>query len=255
MTIQFTETDKYYFVRKPHGIPTTFGSQFSYVEKIASENPPFFASLTQHFSADEEYGLLNRLDNDTAGFLYFAKTKSIKEEYKKLQDDQKINKIYIANLQGRVDIERTAEKHEELEITNYELWEKNGVLEFGVEHIEWIDIAKIKEFLAEKWEKKWLVVTYPIMHHIHDDIRMVAMRMVKDYNKWRGEKHRVETTLFPIKYNEEDNTTLCLVVIHQWIRHQIRVHCSSVGYPVAKDRLYGKRDGWGDLQLWSVGIV
>lgn len=255
MTIQFTETDKYYFVRKPHGIPTTFGSQFSFVEKIVSENPPFFAPLAQHFSAEEEYWLLNRLDNDTAGFLYFAKTKDIKEEYKKLQDEQKINKLYIANLDGRVDIERTAEKHEELGITNYELQEKNSVLEFGVEHIEWEDVASIKDFFAEKWEKKGLTITYPIMHHIHDDIRMVAMRIPKDYNKWRGEKHRVETTLFPIKYNEADNTTLCLVMIHQWIRHQIRVHCASVGYPVAKDRLYGKRDGGGDMQLWSVGIL
>lgn len=255
MTIQYTESDKYYFVRKPHGIPTTFGSQFSFVEKIVAWNPPFFASLTQHFSAEEEYWLLNRLDNDTAGFLYFAKTKSIKEEYKRLQDEQKINKMYIANLQGRVDIERTAEKHEELGTTNYEVWEKNSVFEFWVEHIEWEYVTNVKEFLAEKWEKKWLVVTYPIMHHIHDDIRMVAIRIPKDFNKWRGEKHLVETTIFPIKYNEDDNTTLCAVLIHQWIRHQIRVHCDSIWYPIVKDRLYGKRDWGGDLQLWSIGIV
>jgi 23S rRNA-/tRNA-specific pseudouridylate synthase len=59
------------------------------------------------------------LDNDTAGFLYFAKTKIIKEEYKKMQDAHQITKVYIANLQGRVDVERTAEKHNELLITNY----------------------------------------------------------------------------------------------------------------------------------------
>jgi 23S rRNA-/tRNA-specific pseudouridylate synthase len=62
---------------------------------------------------------LNRLDNDTAGFLYFAKTKSIKEEYKKLQDEQQITKVYIANVEGRVDVERTVEKHEELRSTLY----------------------------------------------------------------------------------------------------------------------------------------
>ena len=278
MTIQFTETDKYYFVRKPHGIPTTFGSQFSYVEKIVSENPPFFASLTQHFSADEEYGLLNRLDNDTAGFLYFAKTKNIKKEYKKLQDEQMINKLYIANLEGRVDVERTAEKHEELRVTEFYLrhpewnegsrqktsipWDSSALPQNDgsiINYALWTinlsqqEIDSITNVF--KWHTKWLVITYPIMHHIHDDIRMVAIRIPKDYNKWRGEKHRVETTLFPIQYNEEDNTTLCLITIHQGIRHQIRVHCDSVWYPVAKDKLYGKWGGGWDLQLWSIGIL
>ncbi len=255
MTIKRTETDKYYFVRKPHGIPTTFGSQFSYVEKIVSENPPFFGSLTQQFNAEDEYWLLNRLDNDTAWFLYFAKTKERKREYKKLQDDLKVNKVYIANLQGRVDIEKTAEKHPELRVTNYELREKNSVLHFWVTQIDGVNIWTIKEFIADEWVKKWLVIPYPIMHHIHDDIRMVPIRISKDFNKWRGEKHMVETMIIPIQYDEETNTTLCVIVIHQWIRHQIRVHCASIWYPVAKDRLYGKWGGWGDLQLWSVGII
>ena len=55
MTIQRAEINQYYFVRKPHGIPTTLGSQFSFLEKIEQEQPLFFIDVAQEFTREEEY--------------------------------------------------------------------------------------------------------------------------------------------------------------------------------------------------------
>jgi 23S rRNA-/tRNA-specific pseudouridylate synthase len=209
----------------------------------------------QQFTAAEEYWLLNRLDNDTAGFLYFAKDKGIFETYKILQAKQRVNKYYVATLDGRVDIARTANKHPELLIT-HEWLQGNQVKEI-IDYGLWImslsqyEKDTLSQFFSSHHE--WLVINYPIMHHTHDDIRMVAIRISKDVNKWRGEKHMVKTVIYPVSYNEVKNTTLCLVAIHQWIRHQIRVHANSVGYAIVGDRLYGKQLDW-ELQLWSIGF-
>jgi 23S rRNA-/tRNA-specific pseudouridylate synthase len=40
------------------------------------------------------------LDNETAGFLYFAKTQEAFDKYRQLQSEGKINKWYIAQIQG-----------------------------------------------------------------------------------------------------------------------------------------------------------
>jgi len=52
----------------------------------------------KEFGKDKEFGLLNRLDNETAGFLYFAKSKEAFEKYRRLQSEGKVNKRYIAQI-------------------------------------------------------------------------------------------------------------------------------------------------------------
>lgn len=69
-----------------------------------------FEYLTRMFSREEEYGLVNRLDNDTAGFLYFAKTPEIKEKYKKLQKSNAFYKLYVCDVYGKVSLEKTRDK-------------------------------------------------------------------------------------------------------------------------------------------------
>jgi 23S rRNA-/tRNA-specific pseudouridylate synthase len=61
---------------------------------------PFLDRQLKIFSKENELGLLNRLDNDTAGFLYFAKNNEAYERYKKLQSQGKVHKRYIAQIQG-----------------------------------------------------------------------------------------------------------------------------------------------------------
>jgi len=51
------------------------------------------------FGKEKELGLLNRLDNETAGLLYFAKTQEAFDKYRHLQSEGKINKWYIAQIQ------------------------------------------------------------------------------------------------------------------------------------------------------------
>jgi 23S rRNA-/tRNA-specific pseudouridylate synthase len=94
--MQYIENDQYYFVRKPHGIPTTFGSQFSFLEQLEQERDSFFEQQSKEFNKAEEYGLLNRLDNDTAGYIYFAKTHKAKDAYLEKQQAKQYTKYYIA---------------------------------------------------------------------------------------------------------------------------------------------------------------
>lgn len=253
MTIQRVETADYYFVRKPHGIPTTFGSQFSFLEEIEQSKPLFFTELSKEFTKEEEFWLLNRLDNDTAGFIYFAKNHKVKNYYLQLQQEKKFTKYYIAIVAWKVDVERTVAKHPELlskqetvsipvDMRTIAQWEMQQHPD--MQHISMLTIPST-------WDS--LVVTYPIMHHTHDDVRMVPIRIPKDEHKWRGEKHYVETRIIPVSYDEEANTTTCLIGIQQGIRHQIRAHLASVWYPIVWDILYGKNaDTY--LHLWSVWV-
>jgi 23S rRNA-/tRNA-specific pseudouridylate synthase len=58
----------------------------------------FTKNQLTNFTKEQEYGLLNRLDNDTSGFLYFAKNNNIFSEFKTLQKQEKVNKIYYAKV-------------------------------------------------------------------------------------------------------------------------------------------------------------
>lgn|GEM_PF-3670247 len=48
------EDDYMYYARKPHGIPTTFGSQFSFLEALQNERSPFFVQLADVRTFEEE---------------------------------------------------------------------------------------------------------------------------------------------------------------------------------------------------------
>lgn len=52
------------------------------------------------FGKDQELWLLNRLDNETAWFLYFAKTQEAFDRYRQIQSEGKVHKRYIAQIKG-----------------------------------------------------------------------------------------------------------------------------------------------------------
>lgn len=119
--------DDFYVLWKPNTLPTTFGKEVCFLDILLGKEtqpdtdfsiPKFLVpyidlpdfkpcilkqSLIQHqlavFGKEEELGLLNRLDNETAGFLYFAKTEESFEKYRQLQAEGKIHKWYIAQIQ------------------------------------------------------------------------------------------------------------------------------------------------------------
>jgi len=98
--------DKYfYYFRKPCGIPSTYGNEKCFLDYlIVSDDKNIQAIMLwqrEFFSKQDEYGLVNRLDNDTTWLLYIAKTPLFKEKYKQAQKDWKIEKYYVADVYGK----------------------------------------------------------------------------------------------------------------------------------------------------------
>lgn len=104
--------------------------------------------------------------------------------------------------------------------------------------------------------KNWNVIDYPIMHHRYNDDRMVVIRWEEDKKKWKWNIHEVATEICEFEYNSKENLSTIVVKIHRWIRHQIRIHLSSIGYPICGDGLYckSKNKNFDKLQLFSVGM-
>lgn len=98
------EDSYFYYFWKPHDIPSTFGKQKSFLDHLLESKDLFVAQIVDYlqdmFGLEQELWLLNRLDNDTAGLLYFAKTPLIKEKYKQAQSEWKVVKFYIADVYG-----------------------------------------------------------------------------------------------------------------------------------------------------------
>jgi len=122
--------EDYFLLRKPRTVASTFGDEKSVLDyfdipwelqslyKIPADNEIlstyvdiskytaeedldlFQKNQIENFSRKQEYGLLNRLDTPTGGFLYFAKTPQAFAQYKADQKQGRIKKTYIAFVEG-----------------------------------------------------------------------------------------------------------------------------------------------------------
>lgn len=88
--------------RKPHGIASSWGQEASFLDSIKkiSSDDTIRSHQMSVFGEEWEYGLLNRLDNVTAGLLYFARSYEAKEQYIHLQEQWLITKTYYAQVYG-----------------------------------------------------------------------------------------------------------------------------------------------------------
>ena len=98
--------DKYfYYFRKPCGIPSTYGKEKCFLDYLIQSDDKdikaIIESQKEYFSEQDEYGLVNRLDNDTTGLLYLAKTPLFKEKYKQAQIDWNVEKYYVSDVYGK----------------------------------------------------------------------------------------------------------------------------------------------------------
>lgn len=299
------EDEQLYYVWKPHGIPSTWGNQYSFLSQLQDSKPPFFATLEKEFWAEKEYWLVNRLDNDTAWLLYFAKNDTAYQHYRALQSEHQLYKIYMCDLQGRVDIEKTVQKYgtiahdsEVYQIENHDnnkvslsdtfipllsLWQFSFAKQNNdTQKDEWYNFTIIPHLAtSDRWVEIWwedqnfftrlqqipelvqtqniplaaIKVAYPIMHNAYDKTRMIAVAHKKDLHKWREKMHMVSTFFIPIAYDEQRNTTLCYAILHQGIRHQIRIHATKLWYPLIGDSLYNPKSVNNDiLHLWSIWL-
>ncbi|HRU49927.1 MAG TPA: RNA pseudouridine synthase [Candidatus Absconditabacterales bacterium] len=210
MKITVYEDSFFYYFWKPHGIPSTFGKEKCFLDLLSESSDQYIklvlSYLDNMFGKEQEYGLLNRLDNDTAGLLYFAKTPLVKEKYKKAQSEGRISKYYVADVYGN-------------------------------------------------FVQNSLKVSYPIGHHKFSKDRMVVFLGAKQTGKIDKKKiHQVDTDVEKLYFDESRNVTTLLVKISKGIRHQIRAHLSSIGFPIVGEKIYIKKAGSEKLQLFSIGM-
>lgn len=185
------------------------------------------SELRKQWTSDQEYGLLNRLDTPTGGFLTFAANPKAKEGFLVLQRQWDIDKHYLA-------------------VVSWNPW-------YLIDHPE-----KTYSNLSNQVtvHDATIAISTPLKHHRHLDDRMVAIKSDKDLMKWRDGLLECTTKLSVVDWpSEVDWRQVSLVecVITKWQRHQIRVHCQTLGYPIVGDSLYGKSKEW-ELELWSMGF-
>ena len=102
MQINRYEDDCFYYFWKPAGLPSTFWKEKCFLDFLLESKDRFISEIVLYlkdmFWKEQEYWLLNRLDNETSGLLYFAKNPNIKLKYKKSQDAWEVIKHYIADV-------------------------------------------------------------------------------------------------------------------------------------------------------------
>lgn len=224
--IDYKEDSNFYFVWKPAGIATSFGDQYSFLDEIIAQKPDFFLKLLEQFDKTQEYGLLNRLDNDTAGYIYFAKYQKIKEKYREMQDKKLLLKQYMCVVHGRLEWLQNIDNVDPSELES--VYRKHTLPKWYMWFLQQLEITS----------KDAVKITIPIMHSKSSVQRMIAVKNQKDAVKWRGREHDVQTVVVPYVYDEKYDITKCVVYIQQGIRHQIRVHLSAIGHPIVWDALY-----------------
>ena len=101
------------------------------------------------------------------------------------------------------------------------------------------------------------VISYNIMHHRYCEDRMVVIKEENDVKNGSWKQHNVSTEICEAEFLEEENRSVVLIKIHKGIRHQIRAHLSSIGYPICGDLLYckSKKQYFEKMQLFSVWMV
>lgn len=236
MIFHYLETSDYYFVWKPHHVPSSFWKEKSFIDQLSEsqiqtpeivfpdglgfflennfpiknykqiEIDKIIKNQKSEFFQEQEYWLLNRLDNETAGYLYFAKTRQIYDNYKNSQKRWILQKTYLAQV----------------------FW--NPFFKSNVNS---------------------MTIDYPIMHHWSDEKRMLVIKTEDDKKNWRWQMKYQITSISLIEYDSKTNVSSLLVSISKWIRHQIRVHLSSIWCAIIGDDIYGKNKS-EYLRLWSL---
>jgi 23S rRNA pseudouridine955/2504/2580 synthase len=178
--ISFVYEDEYFFVaEKPAGVAVHPGSGIRFghslidycIAKILSKNPKA-----------PEPKLVHRLDKDTSGLVLVAKSDSILRKLTQMLREGKIQKYYIALVQGR-------------------LKKKSGT---------------ITEKIARNEGSKYTKIS------------------IDNQQGKESVTHYTEKKFFP-----ELNASLLEIKLETGRMHQIRIHFSSQGFPLAGDDVYG----------------
>jgi len=170
-------------VDKPQGLSTGFGDNENLCGLVFADFPEL-KNVTGYNK--KEGGLLNRLDNETGGIVFFAKTNDSFSKFKQKMKNGEIEKTYTAVVDGIPD-------------------QPEGIIDTPIAH-------------NKKNKKKMIVVKSGINYRSKAQNAVTKYKLIRAF----GQKSVLNIT------------------ITKGVRHQIRVHLSSIGLPVAGDKLYNK---------------
>jgi 23S rRNA pseudouridine1911/1915/1917 synthase len=178
------EDESLLIVDKPQGLASATGRNRSLCEDIFRDFPGL--GSVNGFRKNEG-GLLNRLDNETGGLVFFARSDESFKYYSIQMKNEKIEKYYYAVVEGIPS-------------------ENNGVIDCPIAH-------------DRKKKKKMVCLSHDRLH--------------------RGKEQSART--FWKLINTKDSRSLLDIKITKGVRHQIRVHLSEAGFPIAGDKIYNKK--------------
>jgi len=211
----FVRQDKeFFYLWKKAGIASSFWKKESILDLIEKNilDANFCNYLKNIFFKNDEYWLLNRLDNDTIWFLYFAKNKEFYEKYKQEQKKWNITKYYYAIIDWDLPFEN-------IEIS-YPIMHKNKT--------KMIAIKNEKDTKKWRW-KKHFVKTY--IEKIYFDKKENITYLKVSIQKWI--RHQIRCHLASINYpivwdkiyNWKKNNILKLYSVwfklNFWLNHKL----------------------------------
>ena len=163
------------------------------------------------------YRCVNRLDRNTSGLVivsrHIASASVLYEEMKA----RAIHRTYLALVQGKLDPPLPLAR--EMDRAS------------GEEMFRYSD--KLSAFQAASCSCPTYAIDLPI-------VRLVEGEIERGVDFVRGK--RSVTTFRRIGYNTKSDTTALLIRLQTGRTHQIRVHMSYLGFPIAGDGLYGRED-------------
>jgi 23S rRNA pseudouridine1911/1915/1917 synthase len=156
--------------------------------------------------------LINRLDRETSGVTLLAKNEVAARELRRLWENQRVRKEYVAIVHGHV-----PEAH------------KLVVARLGPDELSPVAIKDcVRDDGAEARTEFWLEKTF--------------MRETPDLGAPGAFCKECSRLFYP---GAKNTFSLLKVVPHTGRKHQIRIHLAHIGHPIVGDKLYG-----GDEDLY-----
>lgn len=225
-------------VYKPRGMHSSaHGSETEHVLMTwAVSTMPELSRVTGYWEHD--YGLLHRLDRETAGLLLIAKTQEFFD--------------YLANSKT-VLLKKLYSLH--AEINPFGLKGSIPLLYVpkGLSNEQWLEMLTMQDMSS---------VQNLLPHEIASLFRaygkgraLVACRVPHSIDKYNHSWSKTWYTTHILACELRDRYFLMNIMLERGFRHQIRAHCAWMGLPLVGDQLYNTQAQPGDtLSLVACGL-
>lgn len=222
------QTNDFLAFYKPSGLPTTYKNQLDNGDCAIKQISNLFPEILNiNGYKPKEGGLLYRLDNDTDGLLLIARNQLYFDKIRNYMSKNKLAKKYYAYVDGF--------------LTDHKL---------SHELVKYSEIYTLEEYSYLVNNQEYLVVRYPIGHSKKSHKRMITVVHDSDKRKVRN----IQNAKTYISYIKDKSCCDCLII--NGVRHQIRVHLSSIGLPIIGDNLYNKYKALKlKLTCYSIGLI